>query len=173
LVAAHALICAVRGNTKALRDAAIGIDRRCRQAAGFLSEIPVSVEQTMEAQEKESAERESGKNKSEIGDEKKDSGKRRCEIMDFVFRGHGLLEDTPAVYTDLVELKPAHRDSKSGFSVKVSIIGGYNLLCARCSAFSPLDNSAAEAALNNAMGSARAWAKLGKWIDMHGYVYRE
>jgi hypothetical protein len=168
LVVAHALICAVRGNTKALRDAAIGVDRRCRQAAAFLSDIPVTVEQTMETQDKETKETEADKSKSADGDKKKDSKRRQFEIMDFLFRGHGLLEDTPAVYWDLVELKPPHRvDSKSGYSVKVSMVGGYNLLCARCSSFSPLDNSAAAAALNDAMGSARAWAKIGKWIEMN------
>ena len=151
MVAAHALIAAIRGNPKALKDAALGIHIRCKQAASFLSEIPVSVEKTMEENKK-------GKNKK--GDEKKDAQKRQFEIMDFLFRGHGL-EDTPAVYSEVVDLKAGHRvDGKSGYSVKVSIAGTYNLLTTRCTASTPLDNSAAEAALNNAMSSARAWAKL-------------
>ena len=66
MVAAHALIAAIRGNAKALKDAAVGIHIRCKQAASFLSEIPVSVENTMEEGKKVSKKK---------GDEKKDAGR--------------------------------------------------------------------------------------------------
>ena len=151
MVAAHALIAAIRGNTKALKDAAVGIHIRCRQAASFLSETPVSVEKMMEH----------GKKSNTKGHEKKDAKKRQCEIMDFLFRGNGSSEDTAAVCSEMVELKAGNRvDGKSGLSVKVSLAGTYNLLTTRCTECAPLDNSAAEASLNNAMSSARAWTKL-------------
>jgi hypothetical protein len=156
LVAAHALLCVIRGNRKAIVDAARGIDRRCRQAAAFLSDTPQAVERFGGAKLKELL-------KGLDDQEPKDDGKINGTIMDILFMGYGAFADSPSTLNDLIELKAAHRvNDKRGHAVSVSSIGAYNVMCSRCCAFPPMDGELAEGALNNAMGSARAWVKLGK-----------
>jgi hypothetical protein len=82
--------------------------------------------------------------------------------MDMIFRG-GSVADSASVVNDLIELKRAHRvNDKPGHSVSITYEGSYTVLCSRCCSFPPLDNDGAESALRDAMGSARAWVKLGK-----------
>lgn len=155
MVAAHGLLCVVRGNNKALQDAAKGIDRRCRQAAAFLSDMHLAVQKV------------GGKKiekliKGLADKEQKDDDQKNGTIMDMIFRGYDILGDSPSLLNDLFELKVAHRVyDKPGHSVSISSLGSYSVLCSRSCSFPPLDLGG-EAILVNSMSSARAWVKLGK-----------
>lgn len=156
LAAAHALLCIIRGDPEALLEAAKRIDKRCRQGAAFLSDIPHSVE------------RFAGSKLSKIvtglGESKpRDGTKIEGTIMDILFRGYGDIAKSPCVLNDLVEFKSMHRVADlPGYGVKVTESSTYAEMCARCCAFPPLDGDEAEGALRTAMSSARAWVKLGK-----------
>jgi hypothetical protein len=129
-----------------------GIDRRCRQAAAFLADIPQSIAKINGEKE----------HNNEAAGEENEMEKLDATVMDKIFRG-GSVADSALVSNDLIELKRAYRSNdKPGHSVSITCQGSYTVLRSRCCSFPPLDNDGAESALRNAMGSARAWVKLGK-----------
>lgn len=155
-IAAHALLCIVRGNEKSMADVAKGIDSRCRQAAAFLSDMHLTVQ-------KVGGEKIEALVNGNSDDEVKTEIEKHGIIMDMIFRGYGVLGKSPSLLNDFLELKLEHRVyNKPGHIISISSLGSYTALCSRSCSFPPLD-SGGEAILINSMSSARAWAKLGKF----------
>jgi hypothetical protein len=155
VVAAHGLLCVVRGNNKALQEAAKGIDRRCRQAAAFLSDMHLAVQ-------KVGGEKIEKMVKGLADEEQKGDDQNYGMIMDMIFRGYDIPGDSPSLLNDFFELKVEHRVyDKPGHCVSISSLGSYSVLCSRSCSFTPIDLGG-EATLMSSMSSARAWAKLGK-----------
>ena len=145
MVAAHALLCVVRGSSKAIQGASKGVDRRCRQAAAFLSDMPASTELCVKVV-------------GEIEDKEQQAG----IVMDKIFSEPSDKGDD-FILEDFLELMPMHRSKKNhGHSVAVSMIGSFNELCNRACLLPPLDTDPYKVAIENARSSARAWLKLGK-----------
>lgn len=154
LVVAHSLLCVIRGNGKALRVAAKGIDGRCRQAAAFLADSPLFIEKVGGERLRNHFPNLAGNN----------DGRRYATMMDIIVRGYGATSDLPCLLNDLVKPKTIHCvDEKPDHSISVSGQGSYNVLCSRCCAFPSMGGDPGEIAIKNAIGSARAWGKLGKF----------
>ena len=158
LLAAHALLCAVRGNREALLEAAKGVDRRCRQAAAFLADIPESVLEIDASHVKKVVKLSASPDNKSLN---------RGAVMDILFRGASKSSDLAScVLSEVVELKPVHRvDGEYGHSVSVSQRGSFKDLCSRCCSFPALDANQPGFTLNSAMRSACAWSRLGKFRD--------
>jgi hypothetical protein len=146
-VAAHALLCSIRGSPKAVNRAAKGVDSRCRQAAAFLADIPASLENAGITQA-------NGRGSDE-------ENQARGLIMDALFHAHG--KTAKPILDQFLSLKSEHRTgglAKEQFVV-VSRKGSFDDLCSRISSF-PSDDDSEEAFMENAISSARAWVRLGK-----------
>jgi hypothetical protein len=145
MVAAHALLCVIRGSSKAIQGASNGVDRRCRQAAAFLSDMPANIELCVKVE-------------GEIKDKELQAG----IIMEKLF-SEPSDKGNDSILDDFLELMPMHRSKKKhGHSVAVSKIGSFSELCNRACLLPPLDTDPYKAAIENARSSARAWLKLGK-----------
>lgn len=153
-IASHALLHVVSGDAFAIRRAAKEMDARCRQTAAFLSDIPKKLERFGAVKLAELL----------LGPKKnfKDLLTMQGLIYNAVFCGYGDKENT-CILEEMVELKSNHLvDGRSGYAVSVSSIGSYKDLCSQCSAFPPIDAELAEGALRAAVGSTKAWVRLGK-----------
>jgi hypothetical protein len=145
MVAAHALLCVIRGSKSAIQGASKGVDRRCRQAAAFLSDMPANIELCVKVE-------------GEIEDKELQAG----IIMEKLFSEPSDKGDD-SILDDFLELMPMHRSKKKhGHAVAVSMIGSFKELCNRACLHAPLDADPYKVAIENARSSARAWLKLGK-----------
>ena len=153
-MAAHALLCAIRGSPQAFNLAAKGVDRRCRQAAAFLSDMPAALETAGFSQASVSSPKDT--------DESGLLEQQRGLIMDALLHAHGTSHEP--LLDQLLELKNELTQKKSGqYFVAVARQGSYDDLCKRvCSSLASEDKSET-AALDRAIGSARAWVRLGEF----------
>jgi hypothetical protein len=141
MVAAHALLCVIRGSPNAIQGASRGADRRCRQSAAFLSDMHANIELCVKVE-------------GEIDDKEQQAG----IIMANIF-SEPSDKGNDSILGDFLELMPMHcSKNKHGHSVAVSMIGSSNELCHRACLLPPLDTDP----YKNARSSARAWLKLGK-----------
>ena len=118
---AHAFLCTVRGSAKAMQEGAKGVDRRCRQAAAFLSDMPSTIENFASVSSlpfyKESKE----------ADNQIDQ--KRGMLMDMFFRDPAV-SDARSVMDAFLQLKPIHfRGAMHGYSLVVSRVSSYHELC--------------------------------------------
>jgi hypothetical protein len=151
MIAAHALVCIVRDNDEALLEAARRIDKRCRQAAEFLSDIPHSVQRLA-----------GGLLKGSDKEAPKVLGDMEGTMMDILFRG--IDESSPCVLNELLEIDPetAMEAVNKVYGIEVLESSSYSDMCNRCSTLPPLDADEAQGVIKVAMGSARAWVQLGR-----------
>ena len=152
-IAAHALLCILRGSKKAVEIAAKGVDRRCRQSAAFLSEIPESL---IDCDAFASA--------SEEGVNKQNDNKevQRGNIMDMCFHAQNEADGRSAI-EELLELKPIHcPEGTPGHSIAVSRESTFSDLSSRACRFPILEHEMDNAAKEKPIESARAFLKIGK-----------
>jgi hypothetical protein len=155
MIAARALLYVVRGRSEAIVDIAKMIDKRCRQAAEFLSDIPSSVERFAGSRLSSMV---LGLNKQKP----KEGGKIEAAIMNVLFRGYGDLNNLSTLMKDMVQLKSMLRtDGTPVYLVPVTDSSSYAEMCTRCCAFPALDADLADGALRAGMSSAQAWVQLG------------
>ena len=146
--AAHALLCMVRGTPSAVQGGAKIADRRCRQAAAFLSDMPSNIDDCVEVFE-------SGKSLKSKAEES-----RVGLVMDMGFQDKRR-SDRKALVDDFLQLKSEHRSSGNyGQSVVVSMKGSFGELCKRASIFAPTSEISGEAAVENMKTSVSSWVKL-------------
>jgi len=156
-IAAHALLLVIKDNSKAFAAATIGMDRRCRQAAAFLSDIPQTVADFDLEYIRQATELPAPTNQ-------KESDLFLGTIMDMMFRGkHGDM-DQPCVLSDLLEIKTVHGlEDLHRHSIDVALCGSYTTLCDRCCVFPAVDDSQTGSSLLTAVESAVAWIRLGMY----------
>ena len=152
-MAAHAFLCAIRGSPQAFDMASKGADRRCRQAAAFLSDMPAALETAGFSQASPSRQ------------ESDKSGyleQQRGLIMDALFYAHGSSHE-PLLDQLLGMKRELSLEGPGEYFVAVARQGSYDDLCNRvCAPLAGEDNSET-AALDRAIGSARAWVRLSKF----------
>lgn len=159
MIAARSLLYIIRGNPAAILDAAKRIDKRCRQAAAFLSDIPHSVERF-------SSSMLSGLLLGLENHTPRDSAKIEAIITNILFHGALNVTETSCVLNDLFAFKSFYQaDSNPVYAVPVTETSSYSEMCVRCCTFPPMDLDLAEGALRAGMGSARAWAQLGTFHE--------
>ena len=135
-----------------MQEGAKGVDRRCRQAAAFLSDMPSTIENFASVSSlpfyKESKE----------ADNQIDQ--KRGMLMDMFFRDPAV-SDARSVMDAFLQLKPIHfRGAMHGYSLVVSRVSSYHELCSRACSFPPFYDDE-EQALENAKLSALAWLRMG------------
>ena len=154
MIAAHALIWIVRGNEEALLDTAKRLDKRCRQAAEFLSDIPHSLQRFAGSTI-------SGLISGLDKDAPRIIGAMDGAVMNILFRG--IDESSPCVYNEILEIRSEPTMDVTGtvYGIEVLENSSYSDMCRRCSTLNPLDVDEGHGAINVAMRSAKAWVQLG------------
>lgn len=155
MIAAHALVCIVRVNEDAFLDATKRIDKRCRQAAEFLSDLPHSVHRFAGISFSGALQ---GLDKQAL----KVGGAMEGAVMDVLFRG--IDESSPCILRELLEInaEPTVEASNTVYGIEVLESSSYSDLCKRCCAISQDDAEGDHEALKDAMRSAKAWVQLGR-----------
>jgi hypothetical protein len=154
MVAAHALLCCIRGNPEAIHRAAKAVLGRSRQAAAFLSDTPYTIDKFAHQQLKSVWEKISPLSK---GDSDRNDKLYLGAIMDMIVRGNN-----PSLLSNFFWLKQdlSKADEEVPIYISVSSVGSYSEVGIRACSHTPLEDGAAETALKNAVWSASAWLRL-------------
>lgn len=167
MVAANALLTCIRGDSRAVLRASEAIDERFRQAAEFLADVPATIDAIFD----------SGKLWSELKDLVPVNGSESDKndlyygaIMDMIARRNSG-EDNDDVESILDHMRYITQDIQDNkeeilIYLSVSSIGSYSAVGARACSSTPLEQDAAGAAFNNAVGSTSALLRLNSFASL-------
>lgn len=164
MVAAHALLSSIRGNSDAIDSACRSVDSRRRQSASFLADAPIVIDKYAER-----------RIQSEIADVAGQGTTRNNDIyygaiMDMIFRGNENFVESKPVIDDVMWLQEdLHSNEEDvGIYVSVSSVGSYNDVGSRACSYSPLEQEEGETAFKNAVDSRNALLKLDAFNALLG-----
>jgi len=161
MVAVNALLSSIQGDPNAIIRASRAIETRFCQAAGFLADVPATIDAIFD----------SGKLWNELknlvpvnGTESDKNNLYHGAIMDMIVR-RNKDDDFPDVGTVLDQMFYLTKDitekkEEVSMYVSVSNVGSYSAVGVRACSFSPLHQDAAGAAFTNAVASTSALLKL-------------
>jgi len=167
MVAAHALLSSIRGNSEAIIRASKVFETRFCQAAAFLADIPTVIDVIFD----------SGKLWGELKDLVPANGSESHRnylycgaIMDMIIRrskDNGIAE-VESILDHMLYLTCDLTDKKGEVPIytSVSSIGSYSEVGARACSYTPLEQDAAGAAFSNAVGSTSALLKLDSFLSL-------
>ncbi|KAG7364009.1 hypothetical protein IV203_037211 [Nitzschia inconspicua] len=166
MVAAHALLVCVRGNSEAIHRAEAAVKSRCSQAASFLADAPKSIDKF--AHEQLSSVWETISPTVEGEENNRDDNLYFGAIMDMIVRGN-----KPSILSNFLWLKQdlATEEHEVPIYVSISTVGNYSEVGERACTYSPLEAGGAETALKNSVWSTGAWFKinaLGSMLESLG-----
>lgn len=146
VAAAHGILCAIQRNPVAQKKAEEVFCTRYREASVFLSTIPQWLERFEDSHLRPKHDKTNGE------DEKRKT--YQGILMDRIFRGDAT---SVALLDQLMRLKS---EGSSSMFVPVASRGTYKILCKQSCQFPPLEPESFNAALHEAVESARSWASM-------------
>eukprot|EP00934_Nitzschia_sp_Nitz4_P001802 Nitzschia sp. Nitz4//scaffold166_size90379//82834//86722//NITZ4_005073-RA/size90379-augustus-gene-0.18-mRNA-1//-1//CDS//3329538244//1802//frame0 len=152
-VAVHALLRIISTDNVALQEAAVLMERRYKQTAGFLADIP----DTMNRLGTESL-------ATLLYGQLEATSLPKGSLIDCAFRGYGA-----KIQGSVVQQLLAWKDGQSGRSASISTLGVYSDLCSRSCPPSSSDTDSTEGAVRMIMASAGA---LVQTDALHNFLKR-
>ncbi|CAJ1966712.1 unnamed protein product [Cylindrotheca closterium] len=146
VAAAHAVLCAIQRNPVAQKNAKEVFCTRYREASAFLASIPKGLERFGDSNLRPTYDKTNG-----------EDDKRKAYqgiLMNRIFRGDA---QSVALMDQLMRLKS---ESSSSMFVPVASRGSYKMLCKQSCQFPLLEPGTFNAALQEAVESARSWASM-------------
>lgn len=164
MVAAHALLTAIRGSQDATASAYKAVDSRYRQSAAFVADTPKVVDKYAQKIIH-----------TELNDIAGEAKARNDDlyygaIMDMIFRGNKNFAESKPVIDDILWLKEDLQSNEEDVDIYLSVtsIGSYNDVGSRACSYSPLEQEEGETAFKNAVESRSALLKLDAFSSLIG-----